>query len=89
MKESPAPAAVWLDKKRILTVCNVGERRLIELADKGHVRRVKLDPAKQGRTLYNVSDLTSCVERLAAGLPLAVPSCRAPRARKAAREVRP
>ena len=63
----------WLDRRRLLQVCNLGSRMLISWADQGYVRRVKLGETKQHRTLYSVADAATCVERLAAGLPLKVP----------------
>lgn len=58
---------LWLRKKKILLMFDVGARKLDGWVRNGYIRSDKLDDGKRGTRLYYVPDIEDLLLRMAAG----------------------
>ena len=58
---------LWLKRKKLLLMFEIGERKLDAWVKNGYIRSDKLDDGQRGTRIYYVPDLEDLLLRLAAG----------------------
>lgn len=60
---------LWLRRKQILAMFEIGHRKLDLWTRNGYIRNMKFDDTQRGTRIYYVPDIEDLMLRIAAGYP--------------------
>jgi len=63
---------LWLRRKQVLAMFEIGHRKLDLWAKNGYIRSMKFDDNQRGTRIYYVPDIEDLMLRIAAGYPAKV-----------------